>query len=115
MMVPQQSCGIVTAVRIRPLSETEEQYGNELVAWAGSNQGEIILLDPCFYHTQQTSSDRKVNERTFQFDHIFSPYPSKLRSTQSEIYDAVGKSLLTNALAGQNCALFAYGDISSLE
>ena len=48
------------------------------------------------------------SEITFSYEHCFSPL-----STQIEVYEALVRPLLDNALQGYNACLFAYGQTGS--
>lgn len=108
---------VVTAVRIRPLSSSEEGYKNRIVSYVGCNPGQVILLDPCYYEKPDSpradrERDRRINERSFQFDYSFNSLNHSDEcndSTQVGIYEQIGKPLIENVFDGYNCSLFAYG------
>jgi kinesin family member 1 len=103
---------VVTAVRIRPLSTSEDGYKKRIVTYVGGNPGQVILLDPCYYEKPATPRDRRISERSFQFDYSFNSLNFSDEcsdSTQAGIYEKIGKPLIENVFDGFNCSLFAYG------
>ena len=50
----------------------------------------------------------KSRSDSFVFDSTFDA-----ASTQSEVYDAVGKPVVQEALRGMNCCIMAYGQTGS--
>jgi hypothetical protein len=107
---------VVTAVRIRPLSSSEDGYKNKIVTYVGGNPGQVILLDPCYYEKTSTPEkrdrDRRISERSFQFDYSFNSLNLSDEgndSTQAGIYEKIGIPLIENVFDGYNCSLFAYG------
>lgn len=104
---------IITAVRIRPLSNNEYDQKNKIVATI-AREGQVILLHPCYYDTSQTIKDHKISRRIFQFDYSFDSLnknESNKDGTQENIYLKIGISMIDTSMRGYNCSLFAYGKI----
>lgn len=103
---------IITAVRIRPLSADEDKSDCGIIASTPA-PGEVVVLDPAFFtRASQNDKERKKHERSFCFDFSFCSGGSDgtdLMATQEDIYDSVGKPMLSYVMKGQNCTLFAYG------
>ena len=55
-----------------------------------------------------TDSEIKLDKNHFAFDKIFPP-----SSAQSDIFDAVGRKVLTHTLEGYNACVFVYGQTGS--
>ena len=87
---------VVVAVRVRPPRTTDAQC----CVSAGETPGAVITTD--------TSDERKGKQLAFGFARGFFWNAPETSSTRS-VYEAVGRSLLEQALRGYNTSLLAYG------
>jgi hypothetical protein len=110
--------GVLTAIRVRPLSSAEIASGARLALTYGGPGGGFRI-------TEALLPAVVVSERFFLFDHNFwsvepasVPNASGGRSTsatdfapakQAQLYEALGRPLLDACINGYNAALFAYG------
>ena len=89
---------VKVAVRCRPMSQKEIARGCK----------EIVKVDSInrTVHIDETLSqqDSKSASRDFSFDHCYST-----DSTQQQVYDDLGKPIVTQAIDGFNGTIFAYG------
>mmetsp|Transcript_108104 Transcript_108104/g.230818 ORF Transcript_108104/g.230818 Transcript_108104/m.230818 type:complete len:608 (+) Transcript_108104:114-1937(+) len=84
------------AVRVRPLSEKEIREGGDDCVEVGKD-GQTIMLN----------EDGKA-QHSYAFDHVFGT-----KSTQPEVFKALGMPLLDKAFEGFNSTIFAYGQTGS--
>lgn len=49
----------------------------------------------------------KKTQKTYTFDKVFGTY-----STQEEVFEGVVRPIVDETLAGFNCTIFAYGQVS---
>lgn len=80
-------------VRIKPLSS--------------SSSNSIVLPQSC-RNGINISCKNNNDDSSFIFDEVFND-----QSSQDQIYNIIGKSLLTKILSGYSCALIAYGQTGS--
>ena len=85
---PPTPTNVQVAVRCRPLSSREKAAG----------RGAVVQCKP------QSSEVAIVKRKTYTFDRVFGQY-----STQKDVFDAVVRPAVEEALAGYNCTVFAYG------
>jgi centromeric protein E len=64
-----------------------------------SNQ--IVLV-----HPSSTVNNNPNNIKSFTFDNVFD-----LNGNQEEVFDSLGKDLLSSAFEGYNACLFSYGQV----
>ena len=98
-----RECRILTAVRVRPLSSAEIAAGAKDVVRCDESLG--IGISEIF------NTSRVTNERFFKFDYDFYSANEEhpLYSSQSDIFQKIGRPIVDGCLDGINCALFAYG------
>ena len=98
---------IKVAVRVRPFNKREISMGtaNTVVKMQG-NQAQL-------YHPED--EERVKTPKTFTFDHCFNSLDSSHEdfSSQSDVFSAVGDTILDNAFKGYNACIFAYGQTGS--
>lgn len=106
---------VVTAVRVRPLSNSETERGSPIVVAIDQNLGEVTLIDPIHFECKSpnasVSKDRSVDERHFNYDFSFWSVSKhdKHFADQKFVYESVGKPIVKNCIDGYNSSLFAYG------
>ena len=83
--------------RFRPLINIELELSE-------TKELEIKYLDDCTVGIPKMANDYE----TFSFDRVFS-----LKATQEEIFEFVGKPILSDVLTGYNGTVFAYGQTGS--
>ena len=89
-----QSDRVLVAVRVRPhLSRTDGDNGSTVVR--GESAGNFVEVN-----------DGKSRKKDYAFDYVFS-------KGQDEVYDCIGKRMLTESFNGYNTCLFAYGQTGS--
>ncbi|CAE7242745.1 Stard9 [Symbiodinium microadriaticum] len=89
---------IHVAIRVRPMNESEESQGGSAVSFQPSEQASLVIK----------ATDGQL--RNFRFDQCFTSLdPQDLSGTQERVYSELGTDLVTSALDGYNCCLFAYG------
>ncbi|XP_027761917.1 kinesin-like protein KIF19 [Empidonax traillii] len=93
---------LTVALRIRPLSEAEEEEGAALAAHRVGEQG-VVLMDPSEDPDDILRANRS-REKTFVFDMVFDH-----TATQEEVYVSTTKSLIEGVISGYNATIFAYG------
>ncbi|KAF0741926.1 hypothetical protein Ae201684_003112 [Aphanomyces euteiches] len=133
--VSEDESAVVTALRVRPMSDDEKKAGCRLVVSMQGNQTTItdpVGLSPT-HHTSSslknaTSSPSKLSSpakrpslsqeakakvwrQTFTYDHSFWSYhPDHPQyADQQCIFDTIGTQMLTTAWKKRHCSLFAYG------
>lgn len=88
---------IHVAIRIRPMSESEEATSSCSVC-VPTSQPTIVVQ----------ASDGQI--KSFTYDYCFSSLePSNDTGTQEKVYTDLGADMVNNVLEGYNCCLFAYG------
>ena len=83
--------------RFRPLINIELELSE-------TKELEIKYLDDCTVGIPKMANEYE----TFSFDRVFS-----LKATQEEIFEFVGKPILSDVLTGYNGTVFAYGQTGS--
>ncbi len=95
--------GILVAIRVRPLNEREVSNGQRCI-WR--------CLPTYFSITQTTPEGNPLPDAKgstfFTYDRIFAE-----AATNKEVYDGVGRRLVSGAVSGVNGTIFAYGQTSS--
>jgi len=81
---------IKVVARFRPLNEVEQQS-------SGAN-------DICHFEAQSVSISVGKDVETYSFDRVYQP-----GSSQVEVFDFVGKSIIEDVIGGYNGTVFAYG------
>jgi len=84
---------IRVAARLRPLGERETRAGDVEAVYAYPEHRTVSL-------------GRSASEKQFSFDYAFPP-----SSTNTDVYEACVAPLVTQALAGYNVTIFAYGQV----
>lgn len=99
---------ITVAVRVRPLTEEEEQNGCTTVVSVSGN--ECAVIEPTAL-TLRESGMEDVWTRRFYFDYCFSSLDPRSHdyASQETVYDSIGEQVLQSALEGYNVSIFAYG------
>jgi len=104
---------VITAVRVRPLSQTESK-GRAIVGLpepGRPEEGSVVVLDPLFFGSvERASQERKFFERRFNFDYSFG---GDQGANQVLVYQQLGQPLIKHLLNGINCSVLAYGQTSS--
>ena len=94
------SKNMVVAVRIRPLSQREEQAGHKQCC---NILGERIVTISKDQQAKYLRSQKgSVNE--YAFDHAFNS-----ESTQKQVYESTAKPFMEQLVKGLNVTVFAYG------
>ena len=100
---------ISVVVRARPLSHAEEARGLHMCIEVDTDGKHLAVLDP---DDKMGGLDYlrldKHRSRAYAFDRSLGP-----EVTQSQIFDASARGLLTDVLAGRNACCFAYGATGS--
>ena len=107
---------IITAVRVRPMSGAESVDECKVVMVPEIGEQGMCIVDPAYFSTDASISDRRAYERCFRFDHFFwSATEADVVdfATQSYVFEACAKPLVGHCIAGFNCAIFAYGQTGS--
>jgi len=92
MIMDKNSDNIQVMVRVRPFNSRERAEG----------AGSCVLLDD--YRPNCIVLDAKPDQKAFNFDWVGGE-----RTTQQDIFEVVGKSMVHTCLEGYNCCIFAYG------
>jgi len=92
MMMDKNSDNIQVMVRVRPFNGRERAEG----------AGSCVILDD--YRPNCIVLDAKPDQKAFNFDWVGGE-----RTTQQDIFEVVGKSMVHTCLEGYNCCIFAYG------
>jgi len=80
------------------MNENEESQGGSAVSFQSSEQASLVIK----------ATDGQL--RNFRFDQCFTSLdPQDPSGTQEKVYSELGGDLVTSALDGYNCCLFAYG------
>ena len=88
---------IHVAIRIRPMSESEEADSSCAVC-VPTSQPTVVVQ----------ASDGQI--KSFTYDYCFTSLePTNDTGTQEKVYADLGSDLVNNVLEGYNCCLFAYG------
>lgn len=108
---------IVTAVRVRPMSDSELLNHCKVVMIPDNGEPGMCIIDPVYFGTDKKESDRKAYERHFQYDHLFWSANKSDNGvevvTQEQVFNACAKPLVGHCITGFNCAIFAYGQTGS--
>eukprot|EP00747_Dinoflagellata_sp_TGD_P211808 gnl/TRDRNA2_/TRDRNA2_84987_c0_seq1.p1 gnl/TRDRNA2_/TRDRNA2_84987_c0~~gnl/TRDRNA2_/TRDRNA2_84987_c0_seq1.p1 ORF type:complete len:799 (+),score=162.35 gnl/TRDRNA2_/TRDRNA2_84987_c0_seq1:104-2500(+) len=111
MTSPPSGVHVQVAVRIRPFLPRERPAERQAAWVAPGNQIHLKL------NITQLAAPPKIDEKVFQYDHCFSSVEQDVDGKpivgQTEVYEAIGRQLLNNALEGFNGCLFAYGQTGS--
>ncbi|KAJ8319029.1 hypothetical protein KUTeg_004120 [Tegillarca granosa] len=93
---------LTVCLRIRPMSEDEENVGATKIAHA-IEKNVLVLRDPMDDHEDILRVNR-TREKKFVFDHTFDG-----DTGQEEVYVKSAKFLTENVINGYNATVFAYG------
>ncbi|KAM9426328.1 kinesin-like protein KIF19 [Pholidichthys leucotaenia] len=93
---------LTVALRIRPLSDAEQEEGATIVAHRVDDQM-VILMDPMEDPDDVLRANRS-REKTYMFDVAFD-----FSASQEEVYRATTKGLIEGLISGYNATVFAYG------
>ncbi|XP_030631573.1 kinesin-like protein KIF19 [Chanos chanos] len=93
---------LTVALRIRPLSEAEQEEAATIVAHRVDDQM-VVLMDPMEDPDDVLRANRS-REKTYMFDVAFD-----YSATQEEVYRATTKGLIEGLISGYNATVFAYG------
>jgi len=86
---------IQVAARCRPLNNEEKQADQASVVTCDLENNVVKIAH---------GPANKRTVRTVEFDRVFGMY-----SRQNEVYEAVVKPIVNEAMTGYNCTVFAYG------
>jgi len=94
--------GICVAIRVRPLSGRERIQGQRAIWRCLPNYNSI---------TQTNAEGNPLPERNtgstfFTFDKVFDE-----ESTTTQVYEAIGKPIVSSVVQGFNGTIFAYGQV----
>ncbi|KAM6951234.1 kinesin-like protein KIF19 [Aplochiton taeniatus] len=93
---------LTVALRIRPLSDVEQEEAATIVAHRVDEQM-VVLLDPMEDPDDILRANRS-REKTYMFDVAFD-----FSANQEEVYRATTKGLIEGLISGYNATVFAYG------
>ena len=107
---------IITAVRVRPISDQELSNNCRVIMVPDSKEPGMCIVDPIFYSADKKDTERRAYERHFKYDHFFwsaNINESVVFATQQIVFDTCAKPLVGHCVSGYNCALLAYGQTGS--
>lgn len=93
---------LTVALRIRPLSDAEQEEAATIVAHRVDDQM-VVLMDPMGDPDDILRANRS-REKTYMFDVAFD-----YSANQEEVYRATTKGLIEGLISGYNATVFAYG------
>ncbi|XP_072230004.1 kinesin-like protein KIF19 [Leuresthes tenuis] len=93
---------LTVALRIRPLSDAEQEEGATIVAHRVDDQM-VVLMDPMEDPDDILRANRS-REKTYMFDVAFD-----FSASQEEVYRSTTKELIEGLISGYNATVFAYG------
>ena len=99
-----ESQNVVVAARVRPLDATEAKIGARSVVRCQDNK--TIIVDPTYL----------PNEKTFTFDYSFwsgEPLSDCEYTSQADVFNKIGRSMLMHAFEGFNVCIFSYGQTNA--
>ena len=103
----------------RPFSPKEvTDRTNKIIEMDGPS---TIITDPAWFERKKsldelTAEDTEyLYKKRFTFDHSFWSFSGKDKhfSSQEDVFNSLGSSVLDNALNAFNCSIFAYGQTGS--
>uniref|UniRef100_A0A4W6CPJ2 Kinesin-like protein n=1 Tax=Lates calcarifer TaxID=8187 RepID=A0A4W6CPJ2_LATCA len=96
-------------LRIRPLTETERERGEEQGCVAVQDEGTLLLKAPKESQNMRTA-ERGITQsmHKFSFSKIFGP-----ETTQQQFYESTMKTMVKDVLQGENRLLYTYGVTNS--
>ncbi|KDO30775.1 hypothetical protein SPRG_04676 [Saprolegnia parasitica CBS 223.65] len=107
------SPSVITAVRVRPMSDDERKAGCRLIVAMDGNA--TIVTDPAGLHARGAPASpahaTTLWKQSFTYDKSYWSYdPSDVTyASQARLYEELGTHVLRDAWRGFNCSLFAYG------
>ncbi|XP_030622593.1 kinesin-like protein KIF20A [Chanos chanos] len=95
--------------RVRPLTETEKERGEEQGCVSVQTDESLLLRAPKDSHSMK-SAERGITRsmHKFSFTKIFGP-----QSTQQDVYDQMMQEMVRDVLHGENRLLYTYGVTNS--
>ena len=122
---PLSDAAVQVAVRIRPVNSRQTPQQAASVCRVDPHNPHTLLLDPSSSRPSRrpllpsdTATDFSIERHSFTFDFVYddneaTPTPLHPSHYQQRMYSDLGSQVVSNAMAGYNCTLLAYGQTSS--
>eukprot|EP01063_Lacrimia_lanifica_P016086 TRINITY_DN226_c1_g1_i1.p1 TRINITY_DN226_c1_g1~~TRINITY_DN226_c1_g1_i1.p1 ORF type:complete len:1406 (+),score=489.37 TRINITY_DN226_c1_g1_i1:84-4301(+) len=98
---------VEVAVRVRPLLEKEVARGETPCAAVDAAAGTVTVVKPALSVNGAQIPGTGAGQ-SWEFDHVFGE-----DTTQTEIFEALGRPIVDHAFDGYNASVFAYGQTGS--
>jgi hypothetical protein len=103
--------GVQVLIRFRPLNDTERAKGPDNCVELSSTTEIAVVGDSFVPPTSKAQGALDIaldQQKQFTFDHVFNP-----DAGQTDVYETVGRPVVTNVLKGYNGTILAYGQTGS--